>query len=72
MRPRARSEAAPQACPPSSRPSHYDADLSTCQPQVIRSGFQRQLEPFADQAKALAAELLGQRPAAQAPPSTRP
>lgn len=42
---------------PPARPTHYDPDPITCQPDVIRSGFERQLQPFADQSPAVLQRL---------------
>jgi hypothetical protein len=43
--------------PPASRPVYYDPDPLTCQPASIRSGFERQLEPYADQSEAVLQQL---------------
>lgn len=43
--------------PPASRPTLYDPDAMTCEPDRIRSGFQRQLQPYADQSPAVLAKL---------------
>ena len=42
-----------QPAPPASRPTVYDPDPNTCQPDAIRRGFARQLEPYADQSEAV-------------------
>lgn len=46
-----------QPPPPASTPIRYDPDASTCQPQLIRSGFERQLQPYADQSPAVLERL---------------
>lgn len=51
LRRHARAQGRPQPQPPPSRPSLYDPDPTTCQPEAIRSGFARQLEPYADQSE---------------------
>jgi hypothetical protein len=43
--------------PPASRPVYYDPDPLTCQPAIIRSGFERQLQPYADQSEAVLQQL---------------
>ena len=43
--------------PPASRPTVYDPDLLTCQPATIRTGFARQLQPYADQSEAVLQSL---------------
>lgn len=53
----ARSQAEVRPSPPASRPTLYDPDAVTCQPAVIRSGFERQLQPFADQSQAVLERL---------------
>lgn len=42
---------------PASRPSLYDPDRTTCEPERIRSAFQQQLQPFADQSEAVLTRL---------------
>jgi hypothetical protein len=46
-----------QPPPPASRPVYYDPDPLTCQPATIRSGFERQLQPYADQSEAVLQQL---------------
>ena len=43
--------------PPASRPKVYDPDATTCQPEQISAGFERQLRPYADQPAAVLARL---------------
>ncbi|MEX0587662.1 MAG: hypothetical protein WD136_00220 [Cyanobium sp.] len=42
---------------PQSRPTLYDPDLTTCEPERIRLAFQQQLQPFADEGDAVMARL---------------
>lgn len=51
------AQARNQPPPPASRPTIYDADPKTCQPDNIRRGFARQLEPYADQGEAVLQQL---------------
>lgn len=46
-----------QPTTPASRPTLYDPDLSTCDPQWIRAIFHHQLQPFVDQGEAVLAQL---------------
>jgi hypothetical protein len=46
-----------QPAPPSSPPTRYDPDRTTCEPERIRSAFQQQLQPYADQSDAVIAQL---------------
>lgn len=43
--------------PPTSRPTLYDPDRTTCDVELIRTAFQRQLQPYADQNPAVLARL---------------
>jgi hypothetical protein len=51
------SQGRQQPDPPASRPTLYDADRTTCNPETIRSAFQQQLQPYADQSAAVLARL---------------
>lgn len=53
----ARCQGRRQPEPPAPRPTLYDPDRSTCDPQRIRSAFQHQLQPYADQSAAVLAQL---------------
>ena len=46
-----------QPPPPASRQMLYDPDLSTCDSERIRTAFEQQLQPFADQGDAVLARL---------------
>jgi hypothetical protein len=46
-----------QPAPPASKPTFYNPDPATCQPEAIRSGFARQLQPYADQSEAVLQRL---------------
>ena len=46
-----------QPAPPSSPPTRYDPDRTTCEPERIRSAFQQQLQPYADQSEAVIGQL---------------
>lgn len=46
-----------QPTTPASRPTLYDPDLSTCDPEWIRAVFRQQLQPFVDQGEAVLAHL---------------
>jgi len=46
-----------QSPPPASSQTLYDPDLSTCDSERIRTAFQQQLQPFADQGDAVLAYL---------------
>ena len=42
---------------PPSRPTLYDPDRTTCDMELIRTAFQQQLQPYADQSPAVLARL---------------
>jgi hypothetical protein len=51
--PAAQAQGRRQPTPPASKPTVYNPDLSSCQPDNLRAGFQRQLQPYADQGEAV-------------------
>lgn len=51
------AQARNQPPPPASRPTIYDPDPKTCQPDNIRRAFARQLAPYADQGEAVLQQL---------------
>ena len=53
----ASSQGRRQPEPPASRPTFYDPDRTTCEVERIRTAFQRQLQPYADQSPAVLARL---------------
>ena len=57
LAPPAWSQGRRQPAPPASRPSHYDPDRTTCDVERIRTAFQQQLRPYADQSPVVLARL---------------
>ena len=57
LAPPASSQGRRQPEPPASRPSHYDPDRTTCDVERIRTAFQQQLRPYADQSQVVLARL---------------
>lgn len=46
-----------QPPPPTSPPTRYDPDLTTCEPERIRRAFRQQLQSYADQSDAVISQL---------------
>lgn len=57
LTPQVCSQGRQQPDPPPSRPTLYDPDRTTCDVGRIRTAFQQQLQPYADQSVAVLAHL---------------